>query len=327
MEGGVTSTATTAPRTEPAHTAPRAERDRWAAISPAARGVGLVATLLTIASLEYGAGIAAGWAWWQAAGVPLAIDLFVLGVLLSPKSRQADRLFALALAEATVVASAVWGDHGKDSKVLLGAALATALIAALWRQDETIRRDRAHRDLLAVATARAEAAERRVAELEAEIRAEIERAGQTAADRASVEAEARARVEELRERAEAADLRAVAAETRAAELERQIERDRRDRRDERPPVEPTGRRTTVATTDADRRRIVRLVLAGGTDKATGKTFAADPAASRRSIAQAIRDCGHTAGRTEDLGPLVDAVRAELVSEGHHLAPAPTGTDD
>lgn len=311
-------TSTTAPRTEPAHVTPRPERpDRWAAISPGLRVVGLVATLVLIAALEVGAGTAAGWG-VLAFGLPLAIDSFVLGVLLSPRARLADRLFALAFVEATVVISAVWGGHARNANVVLGGVLATFLVAALWRQDETIRRDRGHGDLIREATERADAAERRIAELE-------HRAGQVASDRARVEAGALARVEELRERAEQAERRAVAAEARASELDRQRREEHREERRTTPPR--TSSRSASATTDADRTRIIRLVFAGGADEATGKTFEANPAAGRRTIADAIRDLGHTPGENKHLSELAEEVRARLVEEGHHLAPARTGTDD
>lgn len=285
-----------------------ARPSRLAWIPPTSRSIGLVVTLLTIASLEFGAGVAAGWSWWRAAGIPLSIDLFVLGTLLSAKSRRVDRLFALGLAEATVVISAVWGDHGKDGKVLLGAALATALVAVLWRQDETIRRERAHGDLLAAATARAIAAEARILELEGRTR-EVEAAAAAARDTFREELDRAIR------RADAAEARASAAEARAADARR---RDDRDDRDERPA--PRTQRATSTTTDQDRREIIELVLAGGTHEPTGRTFEANPAAGRRTIADAIRNLRHTPGGNAELSKLVDEVRAKLAEEGHHLAP-------
>jgi peptidoglycan/LPS O-acetylase OafA/YrhL len=113
-------------------------------LAPGMRVVGLFAVLALIAALEYGAGVAAGWG-HLAYLLPLAIDTFVLGVLLAEQSRLADRLFALGLVEFTVVVSAVAGGH--EGNVLLGGVLATALVLTLWRQDETIRRERRSREV------------------------------------------------------------------------------------------------------------------------------------------------------------------------------------
>lgn len=286
-----------------------ARPSRMAWMPPVCRVVGLVATLATIASLEYGAGTAAGWSWLQAAGIPAAVDLFVLGTLLSLKSRRVDRVFALCLVETTVVISAAWGAHAKNANVILGAVLATLLVAALWRQDETIRREREHGDLLAAATARASAAEVRILELEGWAR-EVEAARAEAVRR---EAAAAASRDTFREELDRAIRRADAAEVRASAAEA-----RRDDRDERPA--PRTQRATSTTTDQDRREIIELVLAGGTHEPTGRTFEANPAAGRRTIADAIRALRHTPGGNAELSKLVDEVRAKLAEEGHHLAP-------
>lgn len=290
------------------HAEPAASTDRSGGFPAVLRVVGLVATLVTIAALEYGAGKAAGWG-NLAVGVPLALDTFVLGVLLARRSMLPDRLFALGLVEFTVVVSAVAGDHqpaadGKQPNVALGAVLATALVFALWRQDETIRRERGYVDEVAAAATRADAAEREARE--------------SAARLARTEQDTAAALSTARERVEAAERRAAAAEARAGELDRQ----RREDRDDRRPAPSRKPAATTATTDDDRRRIIRLVLAGGTDDTTGTVHEANPAAGRRTIAQAIRDVKHTPGANDTLGELVDEVRASLVREGHHIAAVP-----
>lgn len=304
---------------------------RLAWMPPTFRVVGLVVTLATIASLEYAAGGAAGWSRWQSAGIPGAIDTFVLGTLLSPKARRGDRIFSLCLVETTVVISAAWGVHEQNANVLLGAVLATLLVAALWRQDETIRRERAHGDLLAEQTARAEAAEQWIGELE-DRAATAERrvteaedvTAQATADAATwkVRAEAaderhredREELDRLARRVEAAETRAAAAEARAAVADAR----RREDHDER-PAPRTTRTTPSTTTDEDRKAVIKLVLAGGTHEPTGKTFEANPAAGRRTIADALRDCKLTPGGNAELSKLMEEVRAKLAEEGHHLA--------
>jgi hypothetical protein len=121
------------------------------------RWVALIGTLGGIATLEFLAGQAAGWSDLRSAGVPLGIDAFVMSVLLADRARWYDRAAALGLMEFTVVVSAVAGHHdkvnGQDANVTLGAVLATALVFALWRVDETFRAERHHADALAAATA------------------------------------------------------------------------------------------------------------------------------------------------------------------------------
>lgn len=317
----MTSTPT-APDTDypPAHR--ERHRSERGGLPAALRILGLVATLVVIAALEYGAGQAAGWG-ILAYGVPLAIDSFVLGVLLSPRSRLADRLFALALVESTVVVSAVWGEHGADAKVLLGAALATALVASLWRQDETIRRERGHADLVAAATARADAADAQIRALEQLVTAARTEAAQAVDTAAYATADAAA-ASAVRD-AHAATIDALRAElARAHEAARRRDDDRDDRR---APRTTRTTSTSTTTTDADRARIIRLVLAGGTDEATGTGFEANPAAGKRTIADAIRACKHTPGGWDPLLALTERVRADLVREGHHIAAVrATGTD-
>jgi hypothetical protein len=121
------------------------------------RWVALIGTLGGIATLEYLAGQAAGWSDLRSAGVPLGIDAFVMSVLLADRARWYDRAAALGLMEFTVVVSAVAGHHdkvnGRDPNVALGAVLATALVFALWRVDETFRAERHHTDALAALNA------------------------------------------------------------------------------------------------------------------------------------------------------------------------------
>jgi hypothetical protein len=121
------------------------------------RWVALLGTLGGIATLEYLAGQAAGWSDLRAAGVPLGVDAFVMSVLLADRARWYDRAAALGLMEFTVVVSAVAGHHdkvnGRDPNVTLGAVLATALVFALWRVDETFRAERHYTDALATLNA------------------------------------------------------------------------------------------------------------------------------------------------------------------------------
>jgi hypothetical protein len=118
------------------------------------RWVSLVATLAGIATLEYLAGNAAGWGQARSIAVPVALDAFVMSALLWDRSRWYDRAFALGLMEATVVLSVVAGTHDQRDSTVLGAALATALVLALWRVDSMFRAAGHHRDELADAVAR-----------------------------------------------------------------------------------------------------------------------------------------------------------------------------
>jgi hypothetical protein len=164
-------------------------------LSGVLRWVALIGTLGSIATLEYLAGQAAGWSTWRAIGVPIGVDAFVMSVLLADRARWFDRAAALGLMEATVVISAVAGHHdkvdGQDPNVALGAVLATALVFALWRVDETFRSERQYADEVAATRAEMDKAKADLAGAEGRMRRAVaEAVAATVAEQAALREQA-----------------------------------------------------------------------------------------------------------------------------------------
>lgn len=240
------------------------------------RWVALLGTLGSIATLEYLAGQAAGWSDLRAAGVPLGVDAFVMSVLLADRARWYDRAAALGLMEATVVISAVAGHHdkvnGQDPNVALGAILATALVFALWRVDETFRAER--RDADALAAVRTELGQARAA---------LEQAG--AERRQAVEEAVTATV------AEQTALREHAVREAVASAQAKPQRRREEVLPERPATDAeladVIAATLAANPKAGRGTVVAALKARGLTPGKGERLADALAAHKRGGIHAV----------------------------------------